>query len=388
MTAYSLDLMLDTELPAARRGSHDAYARIVRACQNTVTAIALAITRDVQASEDIAQDAFLKAWQQLDRLKNNASFLPWLRQITRNLARDWLRAQAQRPLSGESAEIAIGMAADPGPGPDDRLLRSEAEAVADELIAALPEDARETLLLYYREGQNSRQVAALLGLSDEVVRKRLSRARADIRAELLQRFGTFAQASAPSAAFASVVAGMLAGIAPTTGTAAVLGGGGLAGSGALGGIAGASVGLLIDNNPQAALAGAAAGMACGVLGHALTWRYLRRFRQTPEQTGQLRRFLLLSSATGAGWLLCLTLATAFTRGWMALLGITVIGLALIQHQYLRLLPGIMAPILAHPDNAPLRRGGVDYVVGRKGAWLASGIALAAMLFAMYRAGRF
>ena len=88
MNALALDLMLQTELPAATRGSQEAYGRIVHACQNTVTAIALAITRDVQASEDIAQEAFLKAWQQLDRLKNTASFLPWLRQITRNLARD------------------------------------------------------------------------------------------------------------------------------------------------------------------------------------------------------------------------------------------------------------------------------------------------------------
>ena len=105
MNAMSLDLILQAELPAAARGSQDAYGRIVHACQNTVTAIALAITRDVQASEDIAQEAFLKAWQQLDRLKNSASFLPWLRQITRNLARDWLRAQHGRPMSGEVAEI-------------------------------------------------------------------------------------------------------------------------------------------------------------------------------------------------------------------------------------------------------------------------------------------
>jgi len=69
----------------------------------------------VQASEDIAQEAFIKAWQQLNQLSNPSSFLPWLRQITRNLARDWLRANRGRPLSGEAAEIAISMAADPGP---------------------------------------------------------------------------------------------------------------------------------------------------------------------------------------------------------------------------------------------------------------------------------
>ena len=101
MNAETLDLMLQRELPAAARGDQNAYGRIVRACQNTVTAIALAITRDVAISEDIAQEAFLKAWQQLDRLKNSASFLPWLRQITRNLARDHLRTHHGRPLSAK-----------------------------------------------------------------------------------------------------------------------------------------------------------------------------------------------------------------------------------------------------------------------------------------------
>ncbi|MET1024973.1 MAG: RNA polymerase subunit sigma-70, partial [Pseudoxanthomonas sp.] len=52
MHALTLDAMLHQELPAARRGDTAAYGRIVRGCQNTVTAIALAITRDVAASED------------------------------------------------------------------------------------------------------------------------------------------------------------------------------------------------------------------------------------------------------------------------------------------------------------------------------------------------
>lgn len=159
MNAETLDLMLQTELPAAARGDRNAYGRLVVACQNTVTAIALAIIRDVQASEDIAQEAFLKAWQQLDRLKNSASFLPWLRQITRNLARDHLRAYRNQPLSGEGADLAIEMAADPSPTPSERLLQTEEEIVATDIISALPEESRETLLLYYREGQSSQQVA-------------------------------------------------------------------------------------------------------------------------------------------------------------------------------------------------------------------------------------
>ena len=123
--AASIDQTLERELPAAASGCQHAYGRIVLASQNTVTAIALAITRDRQASEDIAQEAFVKGWQQLHQLRSATSFLPWLRQITRNLARDWLRAQRGRPLTGEAAEVAMGMAADPAPGAADRLQRVE-----------------------------------------------------------------------------------------------------------------------------------------------------------------------------------------------------------------------------------------------------------------------
>ncbi|MBP9534724.1 MAG: sigma-70 family RNA polymerase sigma factor, partial [Pseudoxanthomonas sp.] len=388
MNAETLDLMLRTELPAARRGSHEAYGRIVRACQNTVTAIALAITGDVQASEDIAQEAFLSAWQQLDRLRNSASFLPWLRQITRNLARDWLRAQAQRPLSGEAAEIAIGMAADPSPEPADRLLRGEAEAAAEDIISALPEDSREVLLLFYREGQSSRQVAALLGLSDEAVRKRLSRARASVREDLLQRFGGLARSTAPSAAFALAVAGALATAAPASATAAVvgsgvfgagagkLGAGGLATGGAAGGVAGGSLGLIAQamTGHPGFLPGVVAGTIAGGLMSALTWWYLARFCQTPREADQVRRFMRLSAVTGALLLLCLMLAVVFGSGWIAV-AVAVVGLAVANYQYLVVLRRIMDPILAHPANAS-RRSGYGYVMGAKAAWFGSAIALA------------
>ena len=400
MNAETLDLMLRTELPAARRGSHEAYGRIVRACQNTVTAIALAITGDVQASEDIAQEAFLSAWQQLDRLRNSASFLPWLRQIARNLARDWLRAQAQRPLSGEAAEIAIGMAADPSPEPADRLLRGEAEAAAEDIISALPEDSREVLLLFYREGQSSRQVAALLGLSDEAVRKRLSRARASVREDLLQRFGGLARSTAPSAAFALAVAGALAPAAPASATAAVvgsgvfgagagkLGAGGLATGGAAGGVAGGSLGLIAQamTGHPGFLPGVVAGTIAGGLMSALTWWYLARFCQTPREAEQVRRFMRLSAVTGALLLLCLMLAVVFGSGWIAV-AVAVVGLAVANYQYLVVLRRIMDPILAHPANAS-RRSGYGYVMGAKAAWFGSAIALATIVFALYRQGRF
>jgi len=402
MNTLALDLMLQAELPAATRGSQEAYGRIVHACQNTVTAIALAITRDVQASEDIAQEAFLKAWQQLDRLKNSASFLPWLRQITRNLARDWLRAQHGRPLSGEAAEIAIGMAADPGPTPSEHLLQTEEEIVATEIISALPEDSREALLLYYREGQSSQQVAELLGLSDAAVRKRLSRARSMVRDELMQRFGEFARSTAPGAAFTMIVLGGLVGAMPAASAATVIGTGVLGGGiglgklgtggvttgGITGGVAGGSLGVMFEQITQhpAALGGVLGGVAGGLIGYAFTWWYLARFCQTAQERLQVRRFMVLNTVTGSAWLFCLMLATVLARGWVAIAAVTVIGMCAINYQYLAMLPRIMDPILAYPANAKRRRG-YDYVIGRKAVVLSSLLAIGAILFVLVRTGR-
>lgn len=401
MNAIALDLMLQTELPAATRGSQEAYGRIVNACQNTVTAIALAITRDVQASEDIAQEAFLKAWQQLDRLKNSASFLPWLRQITRNLARDWLRAQHGRPMSGDVAEIAIGMAADPGPTPAERLLQTEEEIAAQEIISSLPEDSRETLLLFYREGQSSQQVADLLGLSDAAVRKRLSRARSMVRDELLQRFGEFARSTAPTAAFTMIVLGGLVGSMPAASAATVIGSGvlgsgllgkigtsGLTTGGVTGGVAGGSVGVIFEQVTQhpAALWGALGGVLGGLAGYAFTWWYLARFCQTTQERQQVRRFIALNTITGSAWLFCMMLASLLATGWQALAITTVVGLAAVNYQYLFILPRIMDPILAYPANQRRRRG-YDYLLGKQAIVLSSVLAVGAVVFVLVRTGR-
>ena len=310
MDTLAIELSLRDTLPAAARGDQAAYGRVVTLCQNTITGIALAITRDVQASEDIAQEAFLKGWRQLATLKNPDSFLPWLREITRNLARDHLRAQRRRPMTGETAEIALTLAADTAPTPAETLLQTEQEAAAREVIAALPEDSREVLLLYYREGQRSHQVAALLGITDAAVRKRLSRARQYVREELMTHFGEFARTSAPSAAFASGVMGMLAIAAPPSAGAVVLGtGSAVAGKGLLkvvgGGLGAAALGTLV--------------------GIGAVWFGIRKPLKDPLD-GRERRDLLRYGV------FCTVLILAFVvgivaltqvRGWMPHLGLTL-----------------------------------------------------------------
>ena len=189
--------------------------------------------------------------------------------------------------------------------------------------------------------------------------------------------------AAPASATAAVVGSGVFGAG-----AGKLGAGGLATGGAAGGVAGGSLGLIAQamTGHPGFLPGVVAGTIAGGLMSALTWWYLARFCQTPREAEQVRRFMRLSAVTGALLLLCLMLAVVFGSGWIAV-AVAVVGLAVANYQYLVVLRRIMDPILAHPANAS-RRSGYGYVMGAKAAWFGSAIALAAIVFALYRQGRF
>lgn len=210
MNQEAIHAVIDAWLPKAQQGDHAAFGRIVAACQGGITAIALAMVRDVQASEDIAQDAFVSAWRNLDRLRKPSSFLPWLRQITRNLARDHLRRRKTERRSDAEFDDVLAYVADPSDTQADMLERQETNELLSELLDDLPEESRELLLIFYREGQSSKQVSELLGIRDATVRKRLQRARQALKANLLARMEKIAKDTAPTAVFTAVVMGGLA----------------------------------------------------------------------------------------------------------------------------------------------------------------------------------
>lgn len=328
MTAVARETRLRPDLQAAARGDRAAYGRVVMACQSTVASVALAVVRDVHTSEDIAQEAFLKGWRSLDSLSNPDSFLPWLRQITRNLARDHLRAQKYRANPVDDVDTLIARAADPAPDPAERHALEQEQALAAAAIDALPEESREVLLLYYREGQNSRQVASLLGLQDAAVRKRLQRARQTIRAELLARLGEFARSSAPSAAFTGLVVGALAVATPTAAAAGVIGAAG----------AGKTFGKV--------LLGSAGSLAIGLLATfaALYWGLRCQLRGAIDQRERtaLTRSALINGATTVLFILGIIAASAWTRGWVAPVAITLVFMGVILWQSMRVQPRILA----------------------------------------------
>jgi RNA polymerase sigma factor (sigma-70 family) len=379
MSTEILESLVHTHYPAAARGDRDAYGRIVAGCQSTVTSIALAIVRDVQTSEDIAQEAFLSAWQNLRKLNNPASFLPWLRQITRNLARDHLRGQVHRRAPAGDIEAALAAVADPHPGPPERLAHAQEEAAAADVIDRLPEESREVLLLYYREGQSSRQVASLLGLQDAAVRKRLSRARQLVRDELLQRLGEFAKATAPGAGFTAAVAALLMTSAPPAAAAATFGLGAL---GAANGVAKLGLG---------ALGGAAAGTAGGLLG---VWLGVRKLLAEPFDERERRGVIAYAVATSALTIVFSIVITLLGKvpGWIPHLATSlafIVGMLVACGWWL---PRILARRRAHQRLLDPSGAARDQERLRKLAWAGAimagvGLSLAGVVMGLYFSGR-
>ena len=268
--------------------------------------------------------------------------------------------------------------ADPHPAPCEGLADAQEQAIAASVIDTLPEESREVLLLYYREGQNSRQVASLLGLQDAAVRKRLQRARERVRAELLDRLDRFARRTAPGAAFTTAVAVALATAAPPAAAATALG------AGALGGAKGlAKLGL-------GAFGGAAAGIIGGLSG---IWLGVRRYLRAPFDERERRGLVaygVVSSLLVVGFSLGIV-ALARVPGWLPHLALTVgfmLGIVVCCGVWL---PRVLAPRRARereldPVGAAARQAR-ERRHGRIGAIVGLTLGLGGLLLGLWLSGR-
>jgi RNA polymerase sigma factor (sigma-70 family) len=214
---------LDTLVLAAAQGDTEAYGRLVDETSPLVSSIALAILRDVEISRDVAQDVFLSVWRDLKKLRNPASFLPWLRQVARNRARIALRTNWRKRKLGETGlDDLLPLVTDPRPNAAEQMLATEQARALSEALSNLPEDTREVLTLFYREEQSIAQVASLLELSETAVKKRLSRAREALRAGILDQAGETLRRTKPGSEFTAMVVGALPMSAPPGAAVATL----------------------------------------------------------------------------------------------------------------------------------------------------------------------
>ncbi len=224
------DTVTDASLLAqVETGDRHAFGALVGRYQNLVCSIAYSIVGDFKRSEDLAQDTFISAWENLGTLRDRTKFRGWLGGIVRNLALKSLRGE--RHVSWEAMDESLR---DPSSGPDKKMMDAEEQALVWKSLAALPETYREPLILYYREDQSVARVAEALGLSESNVRQRLSRGREMLRDRVVSTIERTLRSSRPGPAFTLTVIGALPGVLlASAGTAAAATTSGAAKTGAM-----------------------------------------------------------------------------------------------------------------------------------------------------------
>jgi len=181
----------------AAAGDHEAFRVLVERYQGRAYGLALRVMGDEEQARDVVQAAFLKAYRSLDRFEGRSSFYTWFYRVVMNLCIDAKRRQPPGRMvewdEGHALEAPVGTgldAVDPArqlaSGPADDLERAELRETLQRAIEALPDDARQTLILREVDGLSYSEIAKLLGIPKGTVMSRLHHARRRVRALLAE----------------------------------------------------------------------------------------------------------------------------------------------------------------------------------------------------------
>lgn len=195
----------------SRQGDGSAYGKLVERYQSLACSIAYNRCGDLATSEDLAQEAFMQAWHKLADLKDVTKFKSWLCTIVRNLATR-SREQSARSVSNKATPIeSIAEPSSAAIDPADRVVSAEEEQLVWKALAAVPENYREPMILFYREEQSVAKVAEALEISPDAVKQRLSRGRKFLQEQLAATVQSTLEKSKPTQNFTSAVLLGLAG---------------------------------------------------------------------------------------------------------------------------------------------------------------------------------
>ena len=218
-TATATDAQL---IQKSREGDESAYGQMVERYQSLACSVAYNRCGDLAMSEDLAQEAFMLAWCKLADLKDVAKFKSWLCTIVRNLATR-SHEQSTRNVSTMAAPFqSIAEPTSAAIDPAERVVSAEEEQLVWQALAAIPENYREPMILFYREEQSVARVAEALEISPDAVKQRLSRGRKFLQEQLAATVQSTLEKSKPSPRFTSAVIMGLAATKTKTATAGIV----------------------------------------------------------------------------------------------------------------------------------------------------------------------
>lgn len=173
------------------KGDANAFEHLVHAYEKTVYNLALRTLGSREDAEDVTQEAFLKAYRSLDSFRGDSKFSVWLYRIVSNLCLDLMRSRQRKPTQsltvedddGEIGELEIS---DEHFSPEKLLDRKLTRESVQRGLAALPDDARQILLLRELQGMSYEEIGQTLDLEPGTVKSRIFRARKRLCAFLMQ----------------------------------------------------------------------------------------------------------------------------------------------------------------------------------------------------------
>lgn len=171
----------------ARAGDVQAWSRLYEDGFESVYRHACYLTGDPHLAEDMAQDAFARAFTSMDSFAGQSAFVAWVRGIVLNLVRmHWRRAEVSErvhnSLAGMQAVVPSQVQA-----PDQTHEQNRRLALLYEVLSTLPETLREAFILRDLEGLSTAAAAEQLGITANNLAVRAARARAKIREELARQ---------------------------------------------------------------------------------------------------------------------------------------------------------------------------------------------------------
>ena len=177
----------------AKTGDQDAIASLYEKTYTQVFYTVKSMIKDEDAVFDILQDAYMKAFAHLDSFEGDDKFLPWVKQIAANTARDWLKKKKPMLFSelntDEDRDISFEEQIEDDRDeniPEKVIDQQETVRLLTEIIEGLPEDQRAAIGMFYYQDMSVKQIAETMGASESAVKSRLKYGRDKIEAKVIE----------------------------------------------------------------------------------------------------------------------------------------------------------------------------------------------------------
>jgi len=172
----------DEQLVArVQKGDKRSFDLLVLKYQHKVLSLVRRYVKDHAEAEDVAQEAFVKAYRAIGNFRGDSAFYTWLYRIAVNTAKNFLDARKRRPASDvdidEVGDFAFSEFLRVEETPESLLATQDLHRVVEEALAALPEELRKALLLRELDGLSYEEIAETMDCPIGTVRSRIFRAR-------------------------------------------------------------------------------------------------------------------------------------------------------------------------------------------------------------------